>query len=235
MHDRMKPPLRISGTSASPGYIEGPIHRIGHRQAAYAPKGSPAAEAPALEDAIAESIDALTVLAAEASGDAADMLEFQIAMLSDDALTGPAFGAIADGEHAADAWRAAMAAEIAGYEASEEEYFRARAADLRDIRDRVLDALSGEAAVAVPAGAILAGEDITPTLFLQTDWSAGGGIALSAGSTASHVAMLARARGVPMAVGLGRDFDGCHGVALLDAEHGELILHPDVLATDTFR
>jgi phosphotransferase system enzyme I (PtsI) len=236
VHDRLTPPpLRLSGTSASPGYVEGPIHRIGQRQADYAPKGSPAAETTALEDAIAESIESLTALAAEASGDAADMLEFQIAMLSDDALTGPAFASITDGVHAADAWRAAMAAEIAGYEASEEEYFRARAADLRDIRDRVLDALSGESAIAMPAGAILAGEDITPTLFLQSAWSAGGGIALSAGSTASHVAMLARARGVPMAVGLGGDVEDWGGVALLDAERGELILYPDAPATDRFR
>ena len=44
---------------------------------------------------------------------------------------------------------------------------------------------------------------MTPTRFLETDWRHGGGIALSAGSAASHVAMLARSRGVPMVVGLG--------------------------------
>jgi phosphotransferase system enzyme I (PtsI) len=34
------------------------------------------------------------------------------------------------------AWRAALDAEITGYDTSDSEYFRARAADLRDIRDR---------------------------------------------------------------------------------------------------
>ena len=50
---------------------------------------------------------------------------------------------------------------------------------------------------------MLAGEDLTPTRFLSVDWSRGGGIALFAGSPSSHVAMLARSRGVPMVVGLG--------------------------------
>jgi phosphoenolpyruvate-protein phosphotransferase (PTS system enzyme I) len=225
----------LSGISASPGYVEGPIHRIDRRQTDYAPKGSPAAENAALEDAIAWAIELLMALASDASGDAADMLEFQIAMLSDDALTGPAFAAIADGALASAAWSEALAAEIAGYEASEEDYFRARAADLRDIRDQVLRALSGEATTLAPGGAILTGDDITPTLFLQADWSAGGGIALAAGSTASHVAMLARARGIPMVVGLGDGLEGCEGVALLDAENGTLTTKADAHAAAQFR
>ncbi len=235
MHDRIKPPLSLSGISASPGYVEGPIHRIDRWQTNYAPKGSSAGENAALESAIAEAIELLVALASDASGDAADMLEFQIAMLSDDALTGPAFAAIADGALASAAWSEALAAEIAGYEASEEDYFRARAADLRDIRDQVLRALSGEATTLAPAGAILTGDDITPTLFLQADWSAGGGIALAAGSTASHVAMLARARGIPMVVGLGDGLDGCEGVALLDAENGTLTTNADAHAAAQFR
>ena len=67
----------------------------------------------------------------------------------------------------------------------------------------MLHALTDGDEEAAPQGAILFGEDITPTRFLETDWSHGGGIALTAGSTASHVAMLARSHGVPMVVGLG--------------------------------
>ncbi|MDP3899190.1 MAG: putative PEP-binding protein, partial [Mesorhizobium sp.] len=107
-----------------------------------------------------------------------------------------------------------------------DDYFRARAADLRDIRDQVLRALSGEAADSIPAGAILFGEDIAPTRFLETDWSRGGGIALTAGSSASHVAMLARSRGVAMVVGLGDATANAGDIALLDAERGCLTLRP---------
>lgn len=214
-----------SGTPASPGYAEGPLFDIDRQRTLYEPKGSVEAEAEALSHAIAAASATLADLAATASGDAAEMLEFQIAMLEDDALKKPAFETIGEGLPADAAWIAALDDEIAGYEASDDEYFRARSADIRDIRDQVVRALIGDAVADAPPGAILCGADIAPTRFLATDWSAGGGVALRAGSTASHVAMLARARGVPMVVGLG-DISPVGGVALLDAEHGGLVLAP---------
>lgn len=232
----MPEPLRLAGVAASPGYAEGPLVLIDRALPAYAAKGSPAAERAALEEALAAASEALGDIVARTSGDAVDILEFQLAMLEDDALSGPAFSAIEAGATAHDAWCAALDAEIAGYEASDEEYFRARAADLRDIRDQVVRALLGESGGPTPSGAILFGADITPTRFLQADWSRGGGIALSAGSTASHVAMLARARGVPMAVGLGALAGAsASSPALLDAEHGTLLVGADASEAETFR
>ena len=216
----------LRGTPASPGYAEGPLFRLEAASGAARIKGSPPEEENALEDAIAATVEGLAALIEEASDEAVGMLEFQIAMLEDDALAAPAFNAILDGEAADTAWRAALEAEILGYEASGDDYFAARAADLRDIRDQVFGALAGEEASAAPHGAILFGQDIAPTRFLATDWSHGGGVALTRGSTASHVAMLARSRGVPMVVGLGEDIDAS-GHALLDAEHGRLTLKPD--------
>ena len=156
-------------------------------------------------------------------------------MLDDEALTEPAFAAIAEGAAADDAWVDAIDAEIVGYEVSDDDYFRARAADLKDIRDQVLRALSGRRRRSEPAGAILFGDDIAPTRFLETDWSRGGGIALTAGSTASHVAMLARSRGVPMVVGLGAAAIEIDGTALLDAEHGGIVLSPTAADIERFR
>src|SRR4029077_12108240 len=91
------------------------------------------------------------------------------------------------------------------YSASDDEYFRARVSDLVDIRDRVLQHLSGAKIQALPQGAVIAAEDITPSRSLSHDWRSGGAIALAKGSPSSHVAMLARARQVPMVVGV--DFD----------------------------
>jgi len=225
-----------SGIVASPGFAEGPLHRLDGAMARYVPRGGTQAEREALKAALAVASEQLAGLIGLAEGEAADMLEFQLAMVEDDALTGPALAAIDSGADAAHAWDAALAAEIAGYEASPEEYFRARAADLRDIRDRVRRALLGEDQAAVVPGAILFGTDIGPTRFLEVDWSAGGGIALTGGSAASHVAMLARARGVPMVVGLGPvatpDFDV---PAFLDAGRGTLLIDPPDAAIDLFR
>ncbi|MFD1985225.1 phosphoenolpyruvate--protein phosphotransferase [Mesorhizobium newzealandense] len=227
--------LRLQGISASAGYAEGPLFDLDRIAIAYACKENTADEKAALETAIAIATGRLTALIEKADGDAADILEFQIAMLEDDALSGPAFAEIDAGHPADAAWRQALDAEIAGYDASDQDYFRARAADIRDIRDQVLRALTEDGEIAIPPGAILYGEDIAPTRFLETDWSGGGGIALKAGSTASHVAMLARSRGVPMVVGLGYPPAALAGIALLDAEHGGIVLSPSKAEIAAFR
>ncbi|MEO5759015.1 MAG: phosphoenolpyruvate-utilizing N-terminal domain-containing protein, partial [Mesorhizobium sp.] len=236
----MPEPLKLQGISASAGYAEGPLFDLDRIAASYVGKGSADDEKAALETAIAIATGRLTALFETADGDAADILEFQIAMLGDEALSGPAFAAIASGQPADAAWRQALDAEIADYETSDQDYFRARAADIRDIRDQVLRALTWDGEVPTPAGAILYGDDIAPTRFLETDWSTGGGIALKAGSTASHVAMLARSRGVPMVVGLGvvglgGSAANLTGVALLDAEHGGIVLSPSGAEIAAFR
>lgn len=231
----MSGPLRLTGTPASGGYAEGPVFCLDKDAASYVAKGSAAAETQALRTAIEAASGQLAVLAGASTGDAADMLEFQSAMLADESLSESAFAAIDAGAPADKAWSDALAGEIAGYEAAEDEYFRARAADLKDIRQQVLDALTSAAERAAPPGAILFGEDIAPTRFLATDWSAGGGIALSKGSSASHVAMLARSRGVPMVVGLGNAVREVAGVALLDAEHGGIVLQPTTGDIEGFR
>ena len=70
-----------------------------------------------------------------------------------------------------------------------------------------------------------------PTICRRRDsWPPTGAAAASccaAGSPTSHVAILARARGVPMLVGSGRDrMSSGHAEALLDGERGELIVDP---------
>ncbi|NUS18687.1 MAG: phosphoenolpyruvate--protein phosphotransferase [Mesorhizobium sp.] len=227
--------MRIDGIPASPGYAEGPVFDLDQPPAAYQGKANMAEEKAALEAAIGKAVGRLAALVDTVDGDAAGILEFHIAMLEDDALSGPALASIGSGQRADVAWRAALDSEIAGYDASDQDYFRARAADLRDIRDQVLRALSEDGEAATPSGAILYGEDIAPTRFLETDWNKGGGIALRAGSTASHVAMLARSRGVPMVVALGALAAPLAGDALLDAEHGAIIVSPSTAEVESFR
>lgn len=188
------------GQCASPGFASGTVVEPDRAAAIRAGRNLDGGAAE-LRQAIAAAIGELGDLAANAEGEGADMLAFQIAMLEDDALSEAAFAAIANGENAEAAWGAALDAEIAGYEASDDAYFRARAADLADIRDRVLDRLAGRTASRLDPGSIVLADDLTPSRFLSAQWQ-GGAILLRKGSATSHVAMLARARGVPMIVGL---------------------------------
>src|SRR5471030_2915106 len=107
---------------------------------------NPKLRPPALRAALAAAGAELSALAATAAADASEILGFQVALLGDDTLSESAFSAIAQGRPADAAWRAALDAEIVGYLTADDEHFRARAADLRDLRDRVLACLAGEGA-----------------------------------------------------------------------------------------
>jgi len=224
------PEARHRGRSAAPGFAAGRVVALRAAEGARRVGGDPAGEAAALRAAMAKAAAELTALAAGAADDAAGILGFQLALLEDDALSAPAFAAIVDGTPADVAWQDALDDEIAGYRSAEDETFRARAADLGDLRDRVLVQLNGAdgTAVAPPVapGSIVAAADLPPSRFLAIDWRAGGAVLLSEGSRNSHVAMLARARGVPMIVGLGIDPCRFAGEALVDATGGELVLDP---------
>jgi phosphotransferase system enzyme I (PtsI) len=228
------PTHRATGTVASIGYASGPLFLMERNTANYVGSGNAATEAERLQAAIGRASHAVSELMAQAEPESAAILEFQVAMLEDESLAEPALAAIATGADAANAWSDALAGQIADYESADDAYFRARSADLRDIRDSVLRALSGAKSGKAPAGAVLFGNDITPTQFLAMDWKQGGGIVLRNGSSASHVAMLARSRGVPMLVGVGSIEAANDDLVLVDAEHGRIIVLPDTEAQREF-
>ena len=228
---------RLIGRMASPGFASGPLVIVSSTPPVRREIGDPSGEARALRDAIGAALEQLARLVEDAETDGADILSFQIAMLEDDALTETAFRAISAGARADLAWRASVDREIHGYETADDENFRARASDLRDIRDRVLTAMTGDAAGAPPpSGAIVAGKDLTPSRFLAIDWRAGGGVALTRGSASGHVATLAKARGVPMIVGLPLDLDSVshESDALIDARDATLFLDPEPATREQF-
>lgn len=215
------------GRAAAPGLAHGPVHRIPDHSEAVRLAHGPAEERAELEAAIAAASSEIAELIAGADEDGAAILEFQLAMLEDEALAEPALAAIEGGTDAATAWRRALASQIEDYRAADDAYFAARASDLEDLRDRVLGHLLGEgSSEAFPAGAVLLGRDLTPSRFLGIDWTKGGAIALAEGSPSSHVAMLARSRGVPMIVGISDLPVGQARDAIVDGDAGRLVLDP---------
>ena len=195
--------------------------------------GGPEAEDAALRDAIAAAAEALETLAERVEGEAAEILEFQAVLLDDEDMLEPIWRAIAAGATADDAWRTVMDHEIAEYAEGDDEVFRARAADLRDLRDRVLRALHADSgSEEIPSEpSILVACDIPPSVFLEIDPALISGVALAAGSRTSHVALLARARGIPMVVGMGslpEDINSSNGVpSVLDPVAETMTIAPN--------
>ena len=226
--------VQLKGMPAAPGLAAGPLVRIAAAQRSTRRRGTPAEERKALAAAIGSAQQHLASLADKAGSAAEEgIVAFQLALLEDDELTQAAFEAIAAGEPAEVAWELALDGEIADYESSQDPYFRGRAADLVDLRDRVLDGLLGGVRESIPPGAIVVADDLAPSRFLATEWH-NGGLVLNRGSTTSHVAILARARGVPMLVGIDVAGLGKHAEALLDAQAGVLILDPDPATRSDF-
>ncbi len=219
--------LTYRGKTASFGFARGPFLRVDAVPNGRRATGTPKEEELALREALAAASRQITMLADAAGGEAAQILEFQTALLEDEDFLDPVFAAIVGGKPADRAWSSLLDGQIADYNAASDEYLRARSSDLADLRDRVARALRGGDGEAVknPGGAIVCADDLPPSRFLEIDWSRGGGLALLRGSPTSHVAMLARARGIPMVVQLGTIADNAR-TALLDGEAATLELDP---------
>jgi phosphotransferase system enzyme I (PtsI) len=250
------PEIRLIGRPASPGFARGSLFKLPPAgPATRAATGDPQAEEDALRQAIARALTEVSALAQAAEGEGADILSFQLVLLSDEELYQGALDAIRAGESAHKAWHAALSAEIAGYANTDDPYFRARSADFADIRDRVACHLAGSlGGGGLPEGALVIADDLAPSRFLATDWSKGGAVLLTQGSPTSHVAMLARSRQVPMVVALGEsafasgDLDAgasgqselgpgglmAVGEALVDAERGLVVIDPDPASIEAF-
>jgi len=215
------------GRTASIGFAHGPLVRVDQAANAERVAGTLVDEALALRSAIDGASRQIAELAAIAGGEAAQILEFQVALLEDEDFIAAIFASIGEGKPADAVWRSALDAQIADYNSTLDEYLKARSSDLADLRERVLNVLRGGEGqpLKIPGGAVVCAEDLPPSRFLEIDWSAGGGLALLRGSPTSHVAMLARARGIPMVVQLGVIPDS-GATALLDGEGATLELDP---------
>jgi len=215
------------GRTASIGFAHGPFVRVDAAPHGGRAIGAPHDEESALRTALASAGQQIATLARTAGGEAAQILEFQVALLDDEDFLDPIHTAILGGTPADTAWTVALNALIAEYDSAPDEYLRARSSDFADLRDRVLRTLDGGEGkvLEIPSGAVVCAEDLPPSQFLEIDWSGGGGLALLRGSPTSHVAMLARAQGVPMVVQLG-SVSAAAETALLDGEEATLELDP---------
>jgi phosphotransferase system enzyme I (PtsI) len=219
--------LTYCGRTASIGFAHGPFVRVDAGPNGERTAGTLAEEALALRHAIDSASEQIADVAAKAGGEAAQILEFQVALLEDEDFIEGIFVSTANGESADAAWRSALDEQIADYGSSPDEYLRARSSDLADLRERVLNILRGgrSEALKLPSGAVVFAEDLPPSRFLEIDWSGGGGLALLHGGPTSHVAMLARSKGIPMIVQLGAIPESGE-MALLDGEGATLEVDP---------
>ena len=110
-------------------------------------------------------------------------------------------------------------------------YMQGRAADVKDVSERVLDILCGVSGgmKEMTEPCIIAADDLAPSETVQLDKSKVLGFATMYGSSNSHTAILARTMNIPAVIGLGEDlltkYDG--KMAVIDGFTGMLYIDPD--------
>lgn len=117
------------------------------------------------------------------------------------------------------------------FAAMDDAYMQGRAADVKDVSERLVSVLSGEGegGLHTDEPAIIAADDLVPSETVQLDKSKVLGFATMYGSSNSHTAILARTMSIPAVIGLGEElrpeYDG--KTAVIDGFSGCVYIDPD--------
>ena len=117
------------------------------------------------------------------------------------------------------------------FSAMDDAYMQGRAADVKDVSERVLNILSGAdtGLQEMNEPCIIAADDLAPSETVQLDKSKVLGFATMYGSSNSHTAILARTMNIPAVIGLGEDLKAEYNGkdAIIDGFTGTLYIDPD--------
>ena len=117
------------------------------------------------------------------------------------------------------------------FSSMDDAYMQGRAADVKDVSERVLNILTGggDSAMKMDEPVIIAADDLAPSETVQLDKSKVLGFVTMYGSASSHTAILARTMNIPAIIGMGENlaerFDGAE--AVIDGFTGTLYIEPD--------
>lgn len=119
----------------------------------------------------------------------------------------------------------------------DDDYMKARAADVKDISDRLVRILSGygDGELESDEPAIVVAEDLAPSETVQMDKSKVLAFVTRFGSSNSHTAILARTMNIPALINIdyGSDIQGKMGI--VDGKSGVLIIDPDQETLEKFK
>ena len=224
--------LVLQGRAGSAGSAVGRLVRLAGTDASTPPAATARVDAnqrsheqdrlrQALEQAAYELAELAEQTRARAGAETAAIFEAQALFVNDPALADQALAAIADeGLHAAEAIGLVAARQADVLAALEDEYFRARAADIRDVGKRVAAIVEGRSrpALHTPTGdpAVVAADDLDASIVAELRPELVAGVALASGAPTGHAAIVARVLGIPLALGLGG--------ALLELPEGEEVI-----------
>jgi phosphotransferase system enzyme I (PtsI) len=201
-------------------------------------------EATRLRTALRQAEEELREIArtveATAGENEAEIFEAHAEFAADPELERLATEAIVDGASAERAVVEAFGTFRELLMASTSEYLAARAADLDDVRDRVVKILLGRSTVgdAPTVRSVVAAHELTPSQTVSIPVEVIAGIVTETGSPTSHAAILARALGVPAVVSCAGLLDAVGeggAVVAVDGRTGAVVVDPEQSERDAIR
>ena len=187
----------------------------------------------AAQEKAIEQLGELAEKAREEAGDEAAMLFETHQMMAEDLDYEDAIqNLIVNEANNAEAAVTDTAADFADMFATmDDAYMQARAADVKDVSNRILNILFGvvQGGIESDVPVVLAADDLAPSETIQLDKSKILGFVTEGGSSSSHTAILARTMGIPAIVGLGdqlkNEFEG--RPVIVDGSTGQIFVDPD--------
>ncbi|TWI98657.1 phosphotransferase system enzyme I (PtsI) [Mucilaginibacter frigoritolerans] len=186
------------------------------------------------DDAVISAVSEVNDLIKQhTNADGIEILETQVEFLSDPQLRDDVVEQISiHKKNVNDALIASIAQTVQTFESMYDEFMRARAADIKDIGNRILKHLNNAPSDHItPYGpdTIVIAEDISPSDTITMDLKHVIGIATQVGSKTSHAAIIAKSKGLPAVVGCGNELaiikDG--DFIILDGSTGMVLVNPD--------
>ncbi len=224
----------LLGVCAAPGLVSGPLVRLQGIQLPEDGGGHDVTEQrQRLRDALAHVSREIQLTLENAKArrhvDEQAIFSAHLALLEDPVLLDAADLSIEQGCAAPHAWSRSIDVQCQVLRQLQSTLLAERANDLHDLRQRVLRVLLGEAwQFDVPAGAIVVAQELTPSDLLQLSAQGVAGVCMAEGGATSHVAILARGKGLPCLVALGEALLALAPgqSVVLDADGGRLELKP---------
>lgn len=235
--------ITINGKGVSNGVAVGPLYFY-RRSTGAVPRvtdADPAVEWARFEAAKATAISQLGELYEKAlneAGEEAAILFETHQMMLDDLDYVEAIQGLIESDHlnaeAAVSDTGVQFAEM--FAAMDDSYMQARAADVKDISNRVVGILMGAVQGGIDSNVpvILASDDLAPSETVQLDKSKILGFVTAGGSGNSHTAILARTMGIPAIIGVGdqlkESYEGKE--VFVDGQTGEVVVDADEVTRD---
>lgn len=159
------------------------------------------------------------------------VLEVYQYLLKDPMFIGSIREEIAQGWIAGSAVKRICEQQIAQFGHMSDPYLRERAADIRDLGQRLLTRLihedEGMESLLLAEPVILVADEISATLIAEIPAGKLKGIVSAKGSVNSHAAILARSMGVPAVMGIDHTFELLEErMLIVDGYHGDLLVEP---------